>query len=402
MNMKATISRALLGVVAAAVVATAMACGTEAEKATPTSVPATPTIGADREQPIGMANPASVYCIEQGGELETRSDADGNQSGFCIFPDDSEKNQWEYWYENHPVGEMPAVEPGTPVGMANPASVNCLDKGGTLEMRETPEGTAGYCILSDGTVVEEWELWREEGAGEPAPTPIAPPEPFRQYSVGESEGIATTFLLNSATYSFDGIDGTLGLVSTMTLRCPSCWQFTFRFENSTGGYGDRTDKERVEARTPHEAVITVAQGSVAGAVLDGEWDMVFQKGMAAQEESEQTAREYALNTPTYLFDGIEGSLILKDTLEAFCPYCWGFIFVYTSAHPGYGDRTGQLLADEATRHEILVSTSGGAVDGATVDRQWDVVTQAAIRVPEIVTAVAPVEVTPETGSGTTV
>mgnify|MGYP002063936435 CR=1 FL=1 len=30
------------------------------------------------DEPVGMANPASVYCEEQGGTLDIRTDADGH------------------------------------------------------------------------------------------------------------------------------------------------------------------------------------------------------------------------------------------------------------------------------------------------------------------------------------
>jgi len=44
-----------------------------------------------------MPNPASVYCEQNGGTLEIRSDAAGNQSGVCIFPDGSECDEWAYF-----------------------------------------------------------------------------------------------------------------------------------------------------------------------------------------------------------------------------------------------------------------------------------------------------------------
>ena len=46
-------------------------------------------------------------------------------------------------------------------GMANPASVYCIEQGGTLEMREEAAGTVGYCRLPDGTVIEEWAYFRD-------------------------------------------------------------------------------------------------------------------------------------------------------------------------------------------------------------------------------------------------
>ncbi|MGB8815108.1 MAG: DUF333 domain-containing protein [Paracoccaceae bacterium] len=48
-----------------------------------------------------------------------------------------------------------------PVSMANPASVYCNDLGGQLEIRAEQGGEAGYCHLPDGTTVEEWKLYRD-------------------------------------------------------------------------------------------------------------------------------------------------------------------------------------------------------------------------------------------------
>lgn len=54
--------------------------------------------------------------------------------------------------------------PGThgTVGMANPASVHCQQKGGTLRLVSGPAGQTGICALPDGTEVEEWELYRRD------------------------------------------------------------------------------------------------------------------------------------------------------------------------------------------------------------------------------------------------
>lgn len=50
------------------------------------------------------------------------------------------------------------------IGMANPASVHCMQQGGKLEMRSGEGGQSGYCHLRDGRVVEEWELYRAQKA----------------------------------------------------------------------------------------------------------------------------------------------------------------------------------------------------------------------------------------------
>ncbi|MBU0628764.1 MAG: DUF333 domain-containing protein [Nanoarchaeota archaeon] len=52
--------------------------------------------------------------------------------------------------------------------IANPASVNCIEKGGKLDIRENPQGQYGVCILPDGSECEEWAFYR----GECSKTPV--------------------------------------------------------------------------------------------------------------------------------------------------------------------------------------------------------------------------------------
>ena len=49
------------------------------------------------EEQSGLANPASVYCEEQGGTLDIRTDDSGGQVGFCVFSDGSEVEEWAYF-----------------------------------------------------------------------------------------------------------------------------------------------------------------------------------------------------------------------------------------------------------------------------------------------------------------
>jgi putative hemolysin len=52
---------------------------------------------ASPTQQTGMANPASVYCEQNGGSLELRQDASGGVAGMCTFPDGSECDEWAYF-----------------------------------------------------------------------------------------------------------------------------------------------------------------------------------------------------------------------------------------------------------------------------------------------------------------
>lgn len=56
----------------------------------------------------------------------------------------------------------PATENTANTQIANPASVNCIEKGGKLSIVDKPEGQVGMCTFSDGTVCEEWAYFRGE------------------------------------------------------------------------------------------------------------------------------------------------------------------------------------------------------------------------------------------------
>lgn len=54
--------------------------------------------------------------------------------------------------ENAPTGRA---------GVANPASVDCVAKGGELKIRSTSAGQIGVCTTRDGRQCEEWALFRD-------------------------------------------------------------------------------------------------------------------------------------------------------------------------------------------------------------------------------------------------
>ncbi|AOX20769.1 putative hemolysin [Kozakia baliensis] len=53
------------------------------------------------------------------------------------------------------------AQPPKRIGMPNPASAHCVQQGGKLEIRNTPKGQVGMCHLSDGRICEEWALYRD-------------------------------------------------------------------------------------------------------------------------------------------------------------------------------------------------------------------------------------------------
>jgi len=44
-----------------------------------------------------IANPASSYCLSNGGKLDIRTSQDGSQAGYCLFKNGQECEEWAYY-----------------------------------------------------------------------------------------------------------------------------------------------------------------------------------------------------------------------------------------------------------------------------------------------------------------
>ena len=45
--------------------------------------------------------------------------------------------------------------------LPNPASVYCIERGGSINIKESPQGDVTTCVLSDGTEIDEWAYYRQ-------------------------------------------------------------------------------------------------------------------------------------------------------------------------------------------------------------------------------------------------
>ncbi len=79
--------------------------------------------------------------------------------------------------------------------------------------------------------------------------------------------------------------------------------------------------------------------------------------------------------PTFTFDGFENSLQLVKTLYSDIGETWTFIFQFVCRQAGYGDRTGQMLAQVLTPHKAVVTVAHGNIKSALMDEKWDMVTR---------------------------
>lgn len=101
-----------------------------------------PTNQINNAQDAEIANPASTNCIEKGGSIEIRKSKRG-EYGVCLFEDNRQCEEWAFLRGNCPVGGMKIT------GYENDAQVFCVITGGEVQGlgTETP-----MCKRIDGTL----------------------------------------------------------------------------------------------------------------------------------------------------------------------------------------------------------------------------------------------------------
>jgi len=90
----------------------------------------------------------------------------------------------------------------------------------------------------------------------------------------------------------------------------------------------------------------------------------------------ELALEFVKNSPTFLFDGMSETVKVVDTIimESY-PVQYVVIIEFDSRHAGFGDRTGEVLAQVITHHRAGVKVVEGEVIVAILDDVWDMVNQ---------------------------
>ncbi|MDD5511230.1 MAG: META domain-containing protein [Dehalococcoidales bacterium] len=222
----------------------------------------------------------------------------------------------------------------------------------------------------------------------------------KEHIVFLQQKIAINFVKNSPNFIFDGIENTLKLVDSEELEDTITRIYNYEFQSRHAGYGDRTGQMLLQVITPHEAVIMIFNGEIISAVIDEKWDMINQKMLeqaVTEEQAEQTAINFVKNSPTFVFDGIENTLELVETLYPDIENAWQFVYDFDSQHTGYGDRTGQMLAQVITPHQAIITVEKGQVISAIMDEKWDMLKQGMINELEDITWVM-TAYTDETGT----
>ncbi len=188
--------------------------------------------------------------------------------------------------------------------------------------------------------------------------------------------LARRFVEASPTFVASGMGDTLNLVEARDAEAPFSWEFVFEFDSRHSGYGDTSDLVTLPVITPHRVVVTVETMEIVEAVMDGKWNMLAQQLISMNEDAARDmAEDFVRNSPTFAFDGIPATLGLVETVYPDIENAWTFVFEFQSAYAGYGDRTGQMLAQVITPHEIHITVQNGEVVSALMDGQWNMINQ---------------------------
>ncbi len=66
-----------------------------------TTLSACNTLEKESVPMTGMPNPASEFCVKQGGKLEIKKDKDGGEYGMCHLPDGIVVEEWAYFRQHN-------------------------------------------------------------------------------------------------------------------------------------------------------------------------------------------------------------------------------------------------------------------------------------------------------------
>ena len=95
---------------------------------------------------IGIANPASVNCINKGGSLSIQKRGDGGEYGICIFEDNRQCEEWAFFRGECPIGGKKIT------GYVTPAAQYCVISGGSYKSTDqsNTDREQGTCTFSNG------------------------------------------------------------------------------------------------------------------------------------------------------------------------------------------------------------------------------------------------------------
>ena len=98
-------------------------------------------------------------------------------------------------------------------------------------------------------------------------------------------------------------------------------------------------------------------------------------GAYTEDNAIAAALNYLRNCPTFRFDGIPESVQVVGVETLRSPWTWEVSIAFECRHAGYGNRTGKMLAQVISPHQIRAVVQRGDIVSAIIDGVWDELAQ---------------------------
>ncbi len=130
----------------------------------------------------GIANPASQNCIDQGGTLTMEERGDMGQIGVCYFEDNLQCEEWALMRGDCPVGGVKVT------GYVTPAGRYCAITGGEYAITGNggAEDEQGTCTFKDGSQCDAWDYYNGVCSLGATPNPSATTSDGQTYTNAEA------------------------------------------------------------------------------------------------------------------------------------------------------------------------------------------------------------------------
>lgn len=114
--------------------------------AAPPAPPTRAPQAANSQPAAGLPNPASQNCVDKGGTLTIEKRGDGGEFGVCTFDDNRQCEEWAMMRGECPVGGIKVT------GFVTPAGRYCAITGGEYKVTSASNAPTeqGTCTFKDG------------------------------------------------------------------------------------------------------------------------------------------------------------------------------------------------------------------------------------------------------------
>jgi putative hemolysin len=105
-----------------------------------------------------MPDPASTNCVDKGGKIIVQTDGSGGQYGICDFGENRQCEEWAMMRGECPVGGLKVT------GYITPASRLCVITGGEYQItaKSGAEDEQGTCTFKSGKSCDVWEYFNRK------------------------------------------------------------------------------------------------------------------------------------------------------------------------------------------------------------------------------------------------